>query len=439
MKIAIVGAGIAGMTAAWELSQQGHRITIYEADNYAGGLAAGFRASHWDWHLERYYHHLFETDTAIQQLVAQIGVRDKLFFTSPTTAHYWQGKLYGIDSPTRILRFPGIPFVDRLRFGLAVGYLKYLTNDWRSLERSTAVAWARRWIGDAAYTTILQPLLEGKFGPYTSEVNMAWLWARFKARSFKLGYFKGGFQSLIDALVQRLEQRGVQIQLGTPVQGIVRGVFAERNPQSVWQVQTPAGCAYYDVVIVTSSPRLLAKLAPQLPEHYIVRLRDLKSLGAVVMVLALNRPLTDKLYWIQGMRKEEFPFLALVEHTNFMPPEHYGGDHLIYCGDYLPADHAYFHFTQEQLLDVFVPHLKVFNPAFTPDWVQAVWLNRAPYAQPVVGLNHSQHIPPLQTPLPGLYWASMSQVYPWDRGTNFAVALGQQVAAAVRAAHPFGS
>lgn len=432
MKIAIVGAGIAGMTAAWELSAQGHHITIYEAANYAGGLAAGFRASHWDWHLERYYHHLFQTDTAIQQLVDQIGVRDKLFFTSPTTAHYWQGNLYGIDSPTRILRFPGIPFRDRLRFGLAVGYLKYLTNDWRTLERSTAVEWSRRWIGDAAYTAILQPLLEGKFGPYTSNVNMAWLWARFKARSFKLGYFAGGFQTLIDALVQRLEQRGVQIRLGTPVQGMVRGVFEESGTQPVWQVQTAAGGDSYDVVIVTSSPRLLAKLAPQLPDNYTARLRDLKSLGAVVLVLALNRPLTDGLYWIQGMRKEEFPFLALVEHTNFMPPEHYGGDHLIYCGDYLPADHEYFHFTQEQLVEVFLPHLTTFNPHFTPDWVREVWLNRAPYAQPVVGLNHSQHIPPLQTPLAGLYWASMSQVYPWDRGTNFAVELGQHVAAAVR-------
>lgn len=144
MKIAIVGAGIAGLTAAWELVQKGHTVTLYEAASYAGGLAAGFRDSHWDWHLERYYHHLFETDTAIKQLVEQIGARDKLFFTSPTTAHYWNGGLYGIDSPTRILQFPGIPFIDRLRFGLAVGYLKYLTNDWRSSNAQ------RQWHGPNA-------------------------------------------------------------------------------------------------------------------------------------------------------------------------------------------------------------------------------------------------------------------------------------------------
>lgn len=429
MKIAIVGAGIAGLTAAWELVQKGHTVTLYEAASYAGGLAAGFRDSHWDWHLERYYHHLFETDTAIKQLVEQIGARDKLFFTSPTTAHYWNGGLYGIDSPTRILQFPGIPFIDRLRFGLAVGYLKYLTNDWRSLERTTAVAWAQRWIGTPAYTTILQPLLEGKFGPYTSEVNMAWLWARFKARSFKLGYFKGGFQAFIDALVQTLQQRGVELRLSSPVRGMARAIYPDAGNQPTWMIQSAHGCAYYDAVIVTSSPHLLAKLAPQLPDAYTARLRQLKSLGAVVLVLALKRPLTNNLYWIQGMRKEEFPFLALVEHTNFMPPEHYGGDHLVYCGDYLPPDHAYFQYSLDQLLAVFLPHLTTFNPDFTPAWVRTAWLNRAPYAQPVVGLNHSQAIPPLATPLPGLFWASMSQVYPWDRGTNFAVELGQQVAA----------
>jgi protoporphyrinogen oxidase len=117
-----------------------------------------------------------------------------------------------------------------------------------------------------------------------------------------------------------------------------------------------------------------------------------------------------------------------VEHTNFIEPEHYGGDHLIYCGDYLPPEHDYFRLSRDELLQRFLPSLVKVNPAFTPDWVRDSWLHREPYAQPIVGLNHSRNIPPLATPLPGLYWASMSQVYPWDRGTNFAVELGQRVA-----------
>jgi protoporphyrinogen oxidase len=151
-------------------------------------------------------------------------------------------------------------------------------------------------------------------------------------------------------------------------------------------------------------------------------------MGAVVMVIALKRRLTENFYWMQGMHKGEFPFLTLVEHTNFIEREHYGGDHLLYCGDYLPPDHEYFRLSQEALLERFLPALTRFNPDFRPDWVRKTWLHREPYAQPIVGLNHSRNIPPIATPLAGLYWASMSQVYPWDRGTNFAVELGQKAA-----------
>jgi protoporphyrinogen oxidase len=422
VNIGIIGAGVAGMTAAYDLARAGHRVVVYEAAERVGGLASGFRDTHWEWPLERFYHHLFETDTAMRELVDDIGFGDKLFFRSPTTAHWWQGNLYPIDSPRNLLRFPGISFVDRLRFGVAMAYLKYITTDWHALERSTAVEWTQHWAGKPAYEAILRPLLEGKFGPYTPQVNMAWLWARFRARSFKLGYFVGGFQSFADALLETLQNLGVTVHLNTFVQRI-------EPHEAGWHIHSGDQVQSYDRVIVTSSPRLLAKLVPQLPPDYLGRLHELKSLGAVILVLALKQRLTDQFYWMQGMLKEEFPFLALVEHTNFIEPEHYGGDHLVYCGDYLPPEHDYFRMSHDEILAHFLPYLTQFNPNFRPDWVRTSWLFREPYAQPVVGLNHSQHIPPLATPLSGLYWASMSQVYPWDRGTNFAVELGHRVAA----------
>lgn len=422
MKFGIVGGGVAGLTAAYRLALAGHQIVIYEAADRVGGLASGFRDPRWDWPLERFYHHLFETDAAMRRLVQAIGYGDKLFFRSATTAHWWKGNLYPIDSPLNILRFPGLPPVDRLRFGLVVAYLKYATNDWHALERTTAASWMRQRAGESVYEIILRPLIEGKFGPYASEVNMAWLWARFKARSFKLGYFVGGFQGFADALLATLGGIGVQVRLKTFVQKI-------EHCTAGWTIQSTDDTQSFDQVIVTSSPRLLARLVPQLPSSYLGQLSELNSLGAVVLVLALKRQLTRKFYWMQGMLKEEFPFLALVEHTNFIEPVHYGGDHLIYCGDYLPPDHEYFRMSQDELLEQFLPSLTKFNPDFCSEWVRASWLHREPYAQPVVGLNHSQRIPPRATPLTGLYWASMSQVYPWDRGTNFAVELGEQVAA----------
>ncbi|MBO9319338.1 MAG: NAD(P)/FAD-dependent oxidoreductase [Chloroflexus sp.] len=421
MKIAVVGAGIAGLSAAYDLAGQGHSVTVYEASAQLGGLASGFRDAGWEWPLERFYHHIFTTDHAIIELTNEIGMRDRLFFRAPVTAQWWRGCGYALDGVLPVLRFPGLPFIDRLRFGLTAFYLKFVTRNWQKLEQVTAMSWTERFAGQRVAQVIWRPLLEGKFGPHADEVNMAWLWARLRARSFKLGYFRGGFQAFADELGTACCRRGVQIFLQTPVNIVTQTTNG-------WQIIASQSLPVeYDALLVTGAPGLLARLVPSLPGEYLGQLRRLHSMGAVVMTIALRRPLTNGIYWL-NLPKDEFPFLALVEHTNFIEPVHYGGDHLIYCGDYLDPDHEYFRLDAQTLLERFLPALRRINPAFQPDWIRAFWLHRETYAQPIVPVNHSRNIPPITTPLSGLYWASMSQVYPWDRGTNYAVELGRRAA-----------
>ena len=424
MNTAIIGAGIGGMAAAWDLVKAGHSVTIFESTPIVGGLAAGFQEPGWDTSVERFYHHWFASDSSILGLMEELGLRQKVVFRRPFTVMYHQGKFYPLDSILKALTFPGYGgFFGMVRFGLITVYLRYLA-DWKSLEKYTAHEWMSKAYGPSLYATMWEPMLQGKFGPHYKEVTMAWFWARLKTRTTTLGTYQGGFQAFADQFAEILRQQGVQIRLNAAIQEIQPG------PQGKVTLQLADGAVQFDQALVTTSPGLLAKLAPQLPPAYLSGLLGLKNMGAVVLVLSLKHQLSQEgYYWYSLPKSAGYPFLALVEHTNFVPAEHFGGEHIVYVGDYLDLDHEYFKLSQEELLERFLPHLAKFNPAFKPDWINKTWLFRTTYAQPIPLANHSQNIPAIQTPIPGLFFASMSQVYPWDRGTNFAVQIGRKAAA----------
>jgi len=420
MKIAIIGAGYGGMAAAYDLKKAGHDVTIFESADYAGGLASGFKEPHWDWSVEKFYHHWFQSDSEMLGLIRELGLEDKVRFPRPLTVMLYKNKWYPFDSIINALRFPGLGFgLNKIRFGF-VGLFLRVTNNWRALEKVTADEWMLKYAGKQVYEQMWKPLLIGKFGPYYKDVNMAWMWARIKARTTRLGTFEGGFQKFADLFAEKLREMGVEIRLKAAI-------------KSIKQDQASASLSVdgesFDKVLVTSSPNLMAKLCPDLPENYLKGLLELKSMGAVVMTLSLKQSLSkDGYYWFNVPKDEGYPFLALVEHTNFVPAENFGGDKIVYAGDYLELDHEYFSMSDDELLERFIPALQKFNPEFSRDWVRKIWVFKTNYAQPVPLVNHSKNIPEIQTPIKGLYFASMSQVYPWDRGTNFAVEIGRKAA-----------
>lgn len=423
MKIAIIGAGFGGMAAAYDLVRAGHNVTIYEAAEQVGGLASGFKQPHWKWWVEKFYHHWFASDKHMLDLIDELGWSDQVLFPRPYTVVFHEGRFYPFDSILAALLYPGLGWgIDKIRFGLVGLYLR-LSNNWRALEKTTVDAWMRKWAGKRVYESMWLPLVEGKFGPYAKDVNMAWLWARLHARTTRLGTFEGGFQNFADKFAERLKELGVTFDMRARVERILA------SDGSGLKMDVAGQAIQYDQVLVTTSPSLMAKLAPALPEDYLRGLLELKSMGAVVMTLVLDRQLSSEgYYWFNIPKSAGFPFLALVEHTNFVSPDYFGGDRIVYCGDYLEVGHEYFKLTDKELLDRFVPGIQRVNPHFSPTWVKAVIVNKTNYAQPVPLVNHSRNIPDICTPIPGLFFASMSQVYPWDRGTNFAVEIGRRAA-----------
>lgn len=421
--IAVIGAGVGGFAAAYDFKKAGNQVTIFEASDHPGGLASGFRQPGWDWSVEKFYHHWFTSDKHMFGLIRELGLEDKVVIRKPITVMNYQGKFYPFDSIPAAIMYPGLGWgINKIRFGLVGLYLRITTN-WKPMEKVTLDSWMRKYAGNKVYEEMWRPMVIGKFGEnYAGKVNMAWMWARMHARTTQLATYQGGFQQFMDDFAAKLQGMGVEIRYNTGVEKIQSG-------ESGVTITTAAGEEKFDQVLSTSSPALMARLTPQLPGEYLQGLLDLKNLGAVVMVVSMKHQLSrEGYYWYNLPKDQGFPFLALVEHTNFLPKEHFGGEHIVYCGDYLETDHEYFKLTQEELLERFIPSFKKINPEFDPGWINQTWLFRTNYAQPVPLLEHSKNIPAIQTPLKGIYFASMSQVYPWDRGTNFAVEIGRRAA-----------
>lgn len=408
----VLGGGALGLTAALRLAQRGEDVVLIEREPEPGGLAAGFPLG--PSYLEKFYHHLFRSDRAASALIAELGLGDKLVWPRPRTSTLIGGERYQLDSAGSLLRFSPLPMVDRLRLGAALAYLRVEPN-YHRLEHTTADRWIRHWMGPRVYDTVWRPLLQSKFGDRYAEIAMSWFWARVHLRSSSLGYLRGGFQQLYNALVTELERLGAEVLFRTEVKEIHRGEHGKIC------VRTSDRTFELDRVISTLPTRLTVNLTPELQGAFADRYGQLESYGAQCVVLTLDRPLTDA-YWL-NINDPGYPFMALVEHTNYMPPEDYGGRHILYLGNYLPMSHSLWKKSEEEVLAEFVPALGRINPDFHESWIREHRLFRAPFAQPIVTVGYPGRLPPHESPVPNLYLANMSQVYPQDRGQNYSIAM----------------
>jgi protoporphyrinogen oxidase len=422
MRIGVLGAGALGLGAALRLAQAGNWVEVLEREAAPGGLAAGFKIG--PSYFEKFYHHLFRTDRAIAALIGELGLADRLVWQRPDTSILMGGRFWSLDSATDVLRFGPLSPADRLRLGAVVAFLKALPDP-KPLEHATAADWLRRWMGPRVFCKIWEPLLRGKFHDHAEAVAMPWFWARVHCRTPDLGYLRGGFQQLYNRLVERIVELGGRVELSCAASAIE---CASRGSAGAVRVETGAGPREYDRLVVTLPTRLFLNLAQGLPEDYRRRYeRGSDHLSAHCLVLALDRPLTD-IYWL-NINDPGLPFLSLVEHTNLMPPEDYGGRHLVYFGNYLPPDHPLFSMSELEIRALYLPHLGRINPAFDPSWVTESWSFAAPFAQPIVRVGYPGTLPPHTTPLSGVYLANMGHVYPQDRGQNYSLLLGEKIAA----------
>jgi len=430
-RIAIVGGGIAGLTAALRLAQAGFDVTLWERAPKFGGQAGAFEVE--GGKLEYFYHHLFQSDTQITELINELGIGDRLAWLPSNVGYYADGTIYPLNGAKDLLTLPILPFHDRIRVGLVTAYLQRVQN-WKPYEKVTAKQWLTRAMGERAYSRTFGAQLEAKFGRYADQIAMVWFWGKIWLRTTsrrsplegeKLGYPIGSFDVVIDAIVEGARNAGA-----TLVSGVSPGEL-ERSDDGAWTVKIDGQQdRTFDAVIGSVPSPIFAKLVPQLPEDYRTKLLSLDYEAAVVVLLEMDRALSE-IYWM-NIADPSMPFTAIIEHTNFVAPGNYNGKHYVYLSKYLEPDNPYFTMPEDEVIESYLPHLRKVNRDFDKSWINNFWVFRERAAQPIITLNYSERLPDHRTPLAGLYLANTSQIYPEDRGTNYSVRLGNDIAAMVK-------
>lgn len=425
--VAVVGGGFTGLAAAYDLAQRGIAVTVLEAERQLGGLASTFEVGGQE--LERFYHHWFTNDEHVLSLVEELGLRDLVTFRPSKTDIYHAKNFFRLSTPLDVLRFTPLGLADRLRLGLLVLRARRVKH-WKELEEMTAEQWLRALGGQNVYRIVWEPLLRGKFGTFADEISAVWFWNKLKLRGGsrgsrgeeQLAYLRGGFATLIHELAERIEAAGGSIRTSTRVESITRS-------EGLWHIRSADGELTADAVIATPALPLIGELIADWADAALLeRLNRIQYLGNVCVVLELSRSLSNS-YWV-SVADPEFPFVAVIEHTNFEQAASYAGRHVVYLSKYLPHTDLLYGMSPDEVLDFSVPHLKRMFPDFRVEDVVRHHVWKARWAQPVVERRYGSLIPDDEV-AEGFYVATMAQIYPEDRGTNYAVREGRRIAGVV--------
>lgn len=429
MNIGVIGGGIAGLTVAHELGKVGHKVTLFEKEAKLGGQAGTFQVE--GEHLERFYHHIFTSDVDIIQLIEELGLGERLLWLDSKVGFFHGGRIYDFVTPVELLKFSPLGLADRVRLGLVSLYLRRYRN-WPRMEGVTAREWLTRYGGRRSYEVVWGPLLKNKFGASCDEIGMVWLWGKIHLRlasrrgeKERLGYLNGSFGLLIDTIKEGIIDRGGEIYTSSPVSRIIVEGDKAVGIQVGKQVHP---C---DIIIATVPSPVFLDMVPRLPAGYAGRLAAVRYQVAMVMALTLKKPLSH-IYWL-NISDASIPFVALIEHTNFVDPSVYGGKRIVYVANYLSKDSPLYSLSPDELLQEYLPHLRKINPEFEPGWVEGCYLFRDDTGQPIITTNYSSRVPEHATPISRLYLANTTQIYPEDRGMNYSVRLGRRVARMVSA------
>ena len=428
MKIGIIGAGYSGLTIAKELIEKGQDVTIFEKQPYVGGMVDTIEI--FDTRLEKYYRHIFKSDKEAIQLIKDMGLEKELIWPATKMGYLTNKRPYLFGTPISLLKFKPLNFIQKLRFGFNVIHIK-LINDYKKLEKVTAEKWLKDRIGDKVYSQVWEPLLISKFGEKKDKISMAWLWGKIKLRSTsttpegeQLGYIKGSYQKLTDNLYKFLIDENVKIKLKTEISNIEKEngkYIIEYNSNGKKEKEE------FDIIVSTIDYRSFEKLFNKyMNSEEKNKIEKVNYTSARTMMIVANKSFSP-FYWL-NIGDNDIPFGGIIEHTNFIDKSNYNNNHILYISNYMTEDNKLYNLSKEELLKEYMKSLTKINKEFTMKNIKDYYVFDEKYAQPIIECNYSEYIMDDKLQNEKIYLCTMPQIYPEDRGMNYAIKSGISIA-----------
>ncbi|OYR54534.1 FAD-dependent oxidoreductase, partial [Halorubrum halodurans] len=421
----VVGGGLAGLAAAARLRETGRPVRLFEAADAVGGRARTVGTAGDP--VERFPHYCSRGDDALASLAADHGLDGRIAWGHGRTARYHGGVVHPLDAPWERLAYPGTGVVDAVRAARLDRAVRRL--DPADLDATTAEAFVTERASRATYEGRVEPALRSAFGDRAGHVSAAWLaeWLRSREgrdrRGAAVGYVEGSTARLVDALVEAIGAEAVRT--GCRVTGIDSDVGRDGDGDGVpLTVEPPDDRRVVDCegVVVAAGPATLRDVTGLDP--------GVDAVPGTCALVATDEPIVDawRVTVEPGARSDgdDAPFGTLVGHTNLVPPERYGGDHLTYLvgrGGSLAAG------DDEALRDRWLSALADLFPAVHPEAVRSVRIARDPAAAVAARPGERVPIDLCEAGLPGVAYAG-----PGSRIDRFGGSPGARVAAGVAAA-----
>jgi len=419
--IAIVGGGPMGLATAYELLKHGHSVTLYEADNQLGGMSASFVFD--GIKIERYYHFICKSDQPLFDLLAELGIDNKLRWKETRMGYFYQGGLRDWGDPVALLKFPGLDLVSKFRYGL-LAFTSTRRTNWQKLDGVDAVTWLRRWVGERAYEVLWRPLFDLKFYHYTTNLSAAWIWARLKRVGTsrknllqeELGYLEGGSDTFLDSIAARIDSMGGKIRLSQRVTEIPVAGGRARG------VVTAEGMFEFDKVISTIPMPYVADMVPALPSDTLERYNSVHNIAVVCVLVHLDTALTPY-FWL-NISDPHIDIPGFIEYSNLNAL----GGHIVYAPFYIPGEHPDYQESDDFFIEKVRKYLFTVKPDLTEDNILKIAAGRYRYAQPICEPEFLQRMPSISPGVKGLFIADTSFYYPEDRSISESVQLGRKLA-----------